>query len=725
MKADILTHTLGTLAKSLEHSPYPTITFSVEANGLSLLATSNLEEVVNKNKLSHSIVLNLENLQEQTRGETKVFSIPGEMEGSQELFEFANQLSFEEVSLFPVTGGDSIFGLVLVGSKKKQLTQSSLQPYASAVELASIAIENGLNANKATLEAQKHVSEMAALDAIMDSVKTPWDTTEFFAAIHEQIKKAIGDFAFIGALYDERTASIKIPYIMEEGKTRSIDTFPIGEGLTSILLRTKQSLFLVENTMEQAKALGAKVDGKPAKSWMGTPLLLGDQAIGALIVQDLEHEHAFIPENLEYLTTLANKIVRIIYNARILDESRSQIHKIQTSAEIARDISSALNLDELLLKAINLIRERFDFYHAAVFLIDPSGKQAVIREATGEAGAQMKRIGHKLEVGSKSVVGFVSKQGEPLVINDTLKDATHLPNPMLPETRAEAAIPLKVGDRILGVLDVQSTVPFSFNPNDIETFQVLADQLAIAVNNTELFAETQEHLSQHRLLHHITTSAASGSTLDEALSATVEGLQVTLGGDRVSILLADTERKNLFPKAWVGYSEEITGITVPFGSGITGWVAARRKPLRINDTTQDARYIEASPNTRSELALPLIFRNDILGVLNVESEQVAAYTENDEEMLGTLAGSLAAIIANARLVEQIRRQAERERQLYEITSKIRRSTDMQTILSTTINELNNVTGARRTQIAIGVQKDEPEVEDNIISNIEPVTDRKE
>jgi sigma-B regulation protein RsbU (phosphoserine phosphatase) len=131
--------------------------------------------------------------------------------------------------------------------------------------------------------------------------------------------------------------------------------------------------------------------------------------------------------------------------------------------------------------------------------------------------------------------------------------------------------------------------------------------------------------------------------------------------------------------------------------------------LCVNDVTQDARYILVSSNTRSELALPLIFRNDILGVLNVESEQIGAYNENDEEMLGTLAGSLAAIIANARLVDQIRKQAERERLLNEISNKIRRSTDVQTILNTTIQELHRVTGARKTQIKIGIPAQEPEV----------------
>jgi GAF domain-containing protein len=328
------------------------------------------------------------------------------------------------------------------------------------------------------------------------------------------------------------------------------------------------------------------------------------------------------------------------------------------------------------------------------------GEYAVIREATGEAGAQLKRMGHKLGVGSKSIVGYVTGRGETLVVNDTVKDATYYANPALPDTRAEGAIPLKVGERIVGALDVQSIYPYAFTEENLRTLEILADQLAVAVVNTELFAETQEHLSQHRLLHHITTSAASGTTLEEALETAVKGLQVTLGGDRVSIMLVDRERKNLELRASIGYSEEVANARVPIGQGITGWVASHRRPLRVNDVSTDARYIQMSSNTRSELALPLLYRNELLGVLNVESEQVSAYTENDEEMLGTLAGSLAAIIANARLLEQIRQQAERERTLYEVTGKIRRSTDIQTILATTASELTKAVGARRAQIRI-------------------------
>jgi GAF domain-containing protein len=524
----------------------------------------------------------------------------------------------------------------------------------------------------------------------------------FFVSIHDQVRAVVGDHGFLIALYDAKTNSIGIPYLFEDGRFSSIDTFPLGEGLTSILIRTNEPLLLVEDTMRRATAMGAKIAGKPAQSWMGVPLMAQGEAIGAIIVQDLEKEHAFDEEDLDFVRAVASQVSSTIYNIRVLEESRRIALQFETAAEIARDISSSLDLDELLKKATDLIRSRFEFDHAAVFLKDVSGEFAVIREATGEAGAQMKRSGHKLGVGSKSIVGFVAGNGEVLVVNDTARDATYYANPLLPDTRSEAAIPLKIGDRIVGVLDVQSKKAYGFSGDNLLILQNLADQLAIAVVNSELFAETQEHLAQHRLLHHITTTAASGTTLDEALQSAVNGLQVTLGGDRVAILLADREKRVLQVRAVVGFADDVFDLRINVGSGITGWAAAHRRSLRVNNVHEDPRYIAGSANTRSEMAVPLIYRSELLGVLNVESEQLSAYTETDEELLGTLGGSLAAIIANARLLEQIRAQAERERVLFEITDKIRRTTDMQTILTTTVSELTRAVGANRAHIRVGI-----------------------
>ena len=614
---------------------------------------------------------------------------------------YARQLGCETAAYVPILQEGQLRGLVLIGARAGQeLNEDVVTAFARTIRVAVSSLKPSTSPTEPSNE--RRALEVNAINMLALHASSANDLHTFYSLIHEQVRSVIGDHGFLIALYEQKTNSISIPYLFEDGTFSSIDTFPVGEGLTSILLRTGEPLLLVEDTEKRAAAMGAKITGKPALSWLGVPLMARGEAIGALIVQDLEQEHAFANDDLRFLVSAAAQVSGAIHNARLLNDSKQAAVQFETAAEIARDISSSLELDELLLKAVDLIRSRFSFYHASVFLKDLPGEFVVIREATGEAGAQLKRVGHKLAIGSKSVVGFVAGNGEPLIVNDTTRDATYYANPLLPETRSEAAIPLKVGERIVGVLDVQSNQPYAFAEDNLRTLQILADQLAVAVVNTELFAETQEHLAQHRLLHHITTTAASGTTLNEALQSAVNGLQVTLGGDRVSILLADREKKLLEVKAAVGYASNVFDLRIPIGNGITGWSAAHRKTLRINNVLQDTRYIEASSNTRSEMAIPLLYRSELLGVLNVESEQLSAYAENDEELLGTLGGSLAAIIANARLLEQIRAQAERERILFEITDKIRRTTDMDTILATTVSELSRAVGANRAKIKLGV-----------------------
>ena len=614
---------------------------------------------------------------------------------------YPRQLGCETAAYVPILEKGKLRGVILIGARAGQkLDLELINAFVSTIRLTTNALE--ASASPAEPLDERRALERKAIDHLAAGVANAHELRAFYTLIHDQVRSVIGNYGFVIALYDQRTNSIDIPYLYEDNSFSSIDTFPLGEGLTSILIRTREPLMLVEDTEKRAIAMGAKISGKPALSWLGVPLLAGGEAIGALIIQDLQREHSFHEEDLRFMVSVANQVSGAIHNVRLINESKQAALQFETAAEIARDISSSLDLDELLQKAVELIKTRFDFYHSSIFLKDLPGEFVVIREATGDAGAQMKRAGHKLGVGSKSVVGFVAGSGEALIVNDTARDTTYYQNPLLPETRAEAALPLKVGDRIVGVLDVQSKQAYAFAEENLRTLQILADQLAIAVVNTELFAETQEHLAQHRLLHHITTTAASGTTLGEALQSAVNGLQVTLGGDRVSILLVDREKKMLEVKAAVGYASDVFHLRIPIGNGITGWVAAHRRTLRVNNVLQDTRYIEGSPNTRSEMAIPLLYRSELLGVLNVESEQFGAYAENDEELLGTLGGSLAAIIANARLLEQIRAQAERERILFEISDKIRRTTDMETILATTASELTRAVGASGARIKVGV-----------------------
>jgi len=685
----------------LKSAPYPVILFQLKNDILKILAVSDMI----RNDIPASMMQNGLQANERelaaylSRGSVSASSASAEL--PKPLKETLRTLDLLNAVFLPVKGQDALAAIIVIGSRQQAPSSVSMQPYENLADLMSVSIQRV----NAVAQTEKHLREVESLASMNELIASSSDIQEFFHALLSKIQQIIGDYSLIVAIYDEPTNSINIPFSYEDGRVQSIPPFPLGEGLTSILLRTRQPLMLVKDTERKAAELGAKIVGKPARSWMGAPMIVQGNVIGALIIQDTDNEDAFDEDDLKFFTTVASQVAGVIKNVQLLEESKQKAIQVETAADIARDISGSLNLDELLNKAVNLIRERFNFYHAGIFLLDIPGEFAIIREATGEAGAQMKRQGYKIGVGSKSIVGFVTGKGELLVVSDTTKDMTYYPNPLLPDTRAEAAIPLRIGERILGALDVQSTLPFAFHEDNLRSLQILADQLAIAVANSELFAETQEHLSQHRLLHHITSSAASGTTLEEALESAVSGLQVTLGGDRVMILLLDREKRMLEVKASIGYAEDASNMKVEVGQGVTGWVAAHRRPLRLRDVSEDPRYIETSANTKSEMAIPLIYRNEILGVINVESEQTDAYSENDEEMLGTLGGSLAAVIANARLLEQIRAQSERERLINEITAKIRRSTDIQSILHTTASEIARVTGARYTKIQVEPKND--------------------
>ncbi len=171
---------------------------------------------------------------------------------------------------------------------------------------------------------------------------------------------------------------------------------------------------------------------------------------------------------------------------------------LAASSEIGKIVTSTLDLNSIFARTVNLINERFKFYHAGIFIVEETGFKAVLREATGNAGAEMKKNKHTLQVNSTSIVGRVTSEGHSVVVNDVMDDPLHRPNPLLPETRAEAAIPLKLGSRIIGAIDIQSKTAGAFIEDDIAVLQTLADQIAVSIDNARSFELSQQAVMDMR-----------------------------------------------------------------------------------------------------------------------------------------------------------------------------------------------------------------------------------
>jgi GAF domain-containing protein/CheY-like chemotaxis protein len=413
------------------------------------------------------------------------------------------------------------------------------------------------------------------------------------------------------------------------------------------------------------------------------PRVLADDGLGGAVARGLartEHEQIFAA--LEHRNT-----------------------QLRTAAEVSRAVSSILDLDALIPQVVELVRERFDLYYAGLFLVDrlgewtdEPGRWAVLRAGTGEAGQQMLERGHKLEIGGTSMIGWCVANKQARIALDVGEEAVRFDNPLLPETRSELALPLINRDQVIGALSIQSTQEAAFSEQDITVLRTMADQLANAIANAQLYDQAQGEISErkrmeealreaHRELERYTGSlerrtaqlqvgaevareAAAILDVQRLLDTTVHLVSERFGFYHAGAFLVDDQLEYAVLKAASsegGARMLERGHKLQVGRvGIVGHVAATGEPRIALDVGQDAVFFDNPdlPDTRSEMALPLKTRGRVIGVLDVQSTQEAAFSEDDVAVLQTLADQLAVAVDNAGLVERTEAQLRELRLLH-------------------------------------------------------------
>jgi GAF domain-containing protein len=234
------------------------------------------------------------------------------------------------------------------------------------------------------------------------------------------------------------------------------------------------------------------------RSEMALPLIVGDETIGALTVQSVE-EAAFHDDDIAALQTMADQLAIAIHNSKLHRENQNLIRQaerrtrlLEAANRVGREVTSILDLKELLPQTVNIICDAYGFYYAGVFLVDESGEYAVLRAGYGEAGKAMLAEGYKLKVGPGSMIGAAISFGEARIALDVGEERVHFKNPHLPHTRSEMALPLMFGKIPLGAVTIQSVEERAFSQDDITTLLTMAEHLAVAIHN----AYTLERLKQ-------------------------------------------------------------------------------------------------------------------------------------------------------------------------------------------------------------------------------------
>jgi len=346
--------------------------------------------------------------------------------------------------------------------------------------------------------------------------------------------------------------------------------------------------------------------------------------------------------------------------------------QLQVVAEIARDITAARELGELLGQATNLILDRLGFYHVAIFLLDEQGKYAVLRAATGETGRQMLEQDYRVDLEEKGPISYVFSSGYHRILLDTGDDAVSFENPLLPETRSEIVLPLRVGRRIIGALEIHSQREKAFDGDDAAVFQTMADQLAVSIENTRLLEEMQQAMRELEL--------ASGRYTQESWRTSVrrgrEGVGYRyrrLGIERVAELSPEARQ------AWLD-----------------------GKPIVTSRQSEAAGDEQESGGTMS---VPVKLRDQVVGVLSLGLEDQAISPET-LSLVEEIANRLALALENARLLDETRQRAQRDRLIADITAQVRASMDVERILQTAVRGLGTALGSDRAFIRLDTSQQE-------------------
>lgn len=405
----------------------------------------------------------------------------------------------ETMIVMPLVAGNQVIGTAAfdILEKGRLLSEDEMRLAETVLAQSATAIQNA----RLFDQTQQMLAETEALYQASVGLNTATD--------HEQILSVLRSFTVLGqdaacvelSLFD-RPWQEEQPEWLLPAAFWSQDTLPPpGRRPLKDLSRIDRPVVIQESELdslpETFKHLLARAS--EIRSLLCAPLVVGGQWTG-LLCAAYPHTVNFSDAEMRRLRTLLGQAAARVQNIQLLAETRRKADQLQTAAEIARDTSSTLALQKLLQRTVYLIRERFNFYHVSIFLVSEDGAYAVVQESTGEAGEELKKRGHRLAIGSRSVIGHVTATGQPLVVNDVTADPIHWPNPLLPDTRAELGIPMKIGTRIVGALDVQSVTPNAFTPDDIAVLQILADQVAVAVDNARSYELSQRAVEEMREL---------------------------------------------------------------------------------------------------------------------------------------------------------------------------------------------------------------------------------
>lgn len=356
---------------------------------------------------------------------------------------------------------------------------------------------------------------------------------------------------------------------------------------------------------------------------------------------------------LETISSLAGLSMQVNRQATLKNWRFEQIQLVRS---VSSQIANVFNLNELCARVANLIKSSFNLYHVTIFTIDDATDKLIFRASSLKLGPNTENPFVKAESG-KGLIGEAARTGQEFLITDVSDNPIYLPYDVLPNTKAEFVLPLKVENRILGVLDLQSNKKGGFHENDLIVLRALADTIAIAVENARLFNNLEQRAAQVKAVAEISSAISSILDLDQLLREVVQIIVKRFGIPYTHIFTVHSNRGKVIFEAGTGpkaakLKPNSWAFDLDSSIGIIPHVSRTGKTYISNNVEADPLYFHSrnfSQQVKSEIAVPLLHGDTVLGVLDMQSDVLNRFTEDDRSMLETLATGIAQAIRNARL----------------------------------------------------------------------------
>jgi sigma-B regulation protein RsbU (phosphoserine phosphatase) len=323
--------------------------------------------------------------------------------------------------------------------------------------------------------------------------------------------------------------------------------------------------------------------------------------------------------------------------------------------EVADVVNTTLDLDTTLRRVAELVRKVIDYEIFGILLLNEKTQELYFRFQVGYAREIAERM--RIKVG-EGVTGIAAQRREAILVDDVSTDPRYIS--AVPNVRSELAVPLIIKNRLIGVIDIESPQPNHFTEEHKRLLTLIASRMAVGIENARLYTRTTRQARTLVLLNEIARELTSILNVDELLKRIAELLSRLIDYQMFSILLLDAAGEKLQHRFSQRFQENIQlKHEIPLGRGVVGYAAQHKEAVLVPDVNKDPRYVKANPETRSELAVPLVYKDKVIGVLDLEHTRRGFFTDDHKRTVTTLAAQVAIAIENAQLYEQIARQEKR------------------------------------------------------------------